>query len=206
MARAFRVGAAALICILVVGCTVAIVEDYDPVLDQGLTSYQADIAAFLAKASANAGAPEGEYANADVQEFYARSGARLQSFVDRAEALDEDGRCLPVNFVGKGIQKVVEGSAEFLDGYKALPFGEITELSAILESFGDGGDGVSAGNCTVVIVKVVKVNQELLRLIHKDENKLAPIVAQIAGATIAQGVRIAIKNEVLKKRRSGVGF
>lgn len=192
----------AVLCLglLLIGCTVRIVEDYDPILDQGLTAYQSDIAAFLARMSANADRPEGKFGHPDVKEFYARTKARLQSFVDRAEALDTEGRCLPANFVGRGIKKAVADSAGLLRS-SSLPFHEVEDVASVIKSFGGGSDEVSTGNCTVVMVKVVQANQEVLRLIHKENNALPEIVVSIAGPTIDQSARIAIKNEVLKKNR-----
>lgn len=191
-----------LFVIFLAGCTVKFVEDYDPVLDQGLTAYQSDIAAFLSKMSANASKPAGKFEAPDVQEFYARTGARLQSFVDRAEALDEEGTCLPANYVGDGIKAVVDSSADAIRN-SGLAFGEVENIAGTIKSFGDGSEAVSEGNCTVVLVKVVQANQELLRLIHEENDALPQIVSDIAGETIQQSVRLAIKNEVLKKRSDG---
>lgn len=196
-----RLLSAFLASFLVAGCAVSIVEDYDPVLDEGLSNYQADVAAFMAKMASMSGKPEGQFTDAGVQEYYARTGARLQSFVDRAEALDKDGKCLTTDFIGKGIKKVVTGSADLLETVD-LPFGQVKDVAGIINSFGDGSADVTTGNCTVVVVKVVQANQELLRKIHEENGSLPPIVTSIAGETIQQSVRIAIKNEVLKKTRA----
>lgn len=185
------------------GClTVRFVEDYDPVLDQGLTAYQAEIAAFMAKMSSTTAQPEGGFAHPEVQAFYARTGAQLQSFVDRAEALDEEGRCLPANFVGRGIEKVVKESADFVRSVD-LPFGEVEDIASTFREVGEGGGELGGGNCTVVVLKVVRANHELLRKIHESNGTLPKVVAGIAGPILDQSVRIAIKNEVLKKNRGG---
>ena len=184
------------------GClTVSFVEDYDPVLDQGLSTYQADIAAFMAKMSASVGEPAGGFDDPEVRAFYARTGAQLQSFVDRAQALDEEGTCLPANFVGLGIKKVVAESADFLRA-SDLPFGEVEDIADVIDEIGKGGDELGTGNCTVIVLKVVKANHELLRKIHESNETLAPVVTSIAGPILDQSVRIAIKNEVLKKNRT----
>lgn len=201
MRAILRTAGTLLLALGLLGCTVRFVEDYDPVLDQGLSTYQADIAAFMAKMAANANKPEGKFSDAEVQAFYARTSAQLQSFVDRAEALDEEGRCLPANFVGKGIKKVVGASAGFLRDFD-LPFTEVEDIAEEIDGFGKGGDEVSTGNCTVVVLKVVKANHELVRLIHKTNDSLPPVVKDIAGPILDQSVRIAIKNEVLKKTRA----
>lgn len=197
-----RTAGALLIALGLLGCTVKFVEDYDPVLDQGLSTYHADIAAFMAKMSANAGRTEGKFGNAEVQAFYARTGAQLQSFVDRAEALDDSGKCLPANFVGLGIKKVVGESAEFLREFGSA-VDEVEDIAEVIDEFGEEGEEVSSGNCTVIVLKVVKANHELVRKIHESNDTLAPIVVEIAGPILDQSVRIAIKNEVLKKSRAG---
>ena len=79
-------------------------------------------------------------------------------------------------------------------------------MAAETGSAGDGSEAVSVGNCTVVIVKTVQANHKLLRLIHEENGALPAIVADIAGETIDDGVRIAIKNEVLKKQRGDFGI
>ena len=190
----------ALLALVLLGCTVKFVEEYDPVLDQGLTTYQADIAAFMAEMSAKAGQPEGKFGDAKVQAFYARTGAQLQSFVDRAEALDDKGKCLPANYTGSGIKKVVRQSAKFLRT-SGLPEDEVEEVADVIDDFGSGSDEVSTGNCTVVVLKVVKANHELVRKIHENNGSLPSVVTGIAGPILDQSVRIAIKNEVLKKNR-----
>lgn len=183
------------------GCfTVRFVEDYDPVLDQGLSAYQADMAAFLARMSATAAKPEGKFGHPDVQAFYARTGAQLQSFVDRAEALDEEGKCLPANFTGRGIEKVVKESAGFLRS-SGLPFGDVESVATAITELGSGSSDIAKGNCTVVVLKVVRANHELTRKIHETNGALPKIVVGIAGPILDQSVRIAIKNEVLKKNR-----
>ena len=183
------------------GCfTVQFVEDYDPVLDQGLSNYQAEVAAFLAEMAAESGKPDGKFNDPDVQAFYARNGARLSSFVDRAEALDAEGKCLPANFVGSGIKKVVDESAGFLRS-QDMPFNVVEDIAKDIQSFGEGNDETSTGNCTVVVLKVVRANHELLKAIHAENDSLPAIVGSIAGPILDQSVRIAIRNEVVKKNR-----
>lgn len=192
---------AVVLLLAVAGCTVRFVEEYDPVLDRGLSNYQAEMAAFIARMAALSGQPEGRFDDTDVRVFYAETGARLQSFVDRAEALDDEGRCLPANMVGLGIREVVEGSAGLLREAE-LPFAEAAEIDEILDDLGGDAEGVAAGNCTVVAVKVVQANHLLLMEIHEENTWLPPVVADIAGPLIDQSARIAIKNEVLKKNRA----
>ncbi len=191
-----------LLALSLVACApVQFVEDYDPVLDQGLSRYQEDVAGFMAEMAARAGTPAGAYEDTDVQVFYARTDTQLQSFVDRAQALDDDGTCLPANFVGQGIKQVVDESTAFIQASE-FGTGQADQVTEVFDSFGDGSDTVGAGNCTVVILKVVQANHEILQLVHEDNDSLPPIVVDILGPTLDQSVRIAIKNEVLKKNRA----
>ncbi len=182
------------------GCAVKFVEDYDLVLDQGLSEYQGEMAAFMARMAALSNAPEGEYDSAEVQAFYARTSAELQTFVERAEAIDSSGRCLTADYLGRGIKTVVERSAGFIDAQE-LPLGKYTNVTEIVRSYGEGADEVAMGNCTVVILKVVQDNHGVVQELHKTNGSLPRVIVDIAGPLLDQSVRIAIRNEVAKKNR-----
>ena len=116
--------------------------------------------------------------------------------------LGEDGKCLPANYVGLGVKKVVGESADFLRAY-GPELDEVEDIADVIEDFGEEGEELSSGNCTVVVLKVVKANHELVRKIHEENDSLPSVVTNIAGPILDQSVRIAIKNEVLKKNRAG---
>lgn len=182
------------------GCAVKFVEDYDVVLDQGLSDYQGEMAAFMARMAALSGAAEGKYEAPDVQAFYARTSAELQTFVERAEAIDSSGKCVAADYLGRGIKAVVERSAGFIDAQE-LPLGKYTNVTEIVRSYGEGADEVAMGNCTVVILKVVQDNHGVVQELHKTNGSLPGVIVDIAGPLLDQSVRIAIKNEVVKKNR-----
>lgn len=187
--------------VLLGGClTVQFVEDYDPVLDEGLSVYQGEVASFIAEMGAKADVPEGAYGHADVQAFYARTGARLQGFVDRAEAVDEDGTCKPAEVGAVGLEEAVSQTADLIRS-SGLPFGDVEEAATTVAQFATGAREVTGGNCTVVILKVVRANHDILRRLHELNGTLPKIVGDIAGPTLDQSVRIALKNEVAKKNR-----
>lgn len=195
-----RLAAVGLI-VLLSGClTVQFVEDYDPVLDEGLSVYQGEIASFIAEMGAKADLPEGAYEHADVQAFYARTGARLQGFVDRAEAVDEDGTCKPAEVGTAGLEDAVSQTADLIRS-SGLPFGDVEEAATTVAQFANGTEEISGGNCTVVILKVLRANHNILRTLHETNGTLPKIVGAIAGPTLDQSVRIALKNEVAKKNR-----
>lgn len=200
MSNLLRKLAAVFVVLVLSGCAVKFVEDYDVVLDQGLSDYQGEMAAFMARMAALSSAPEGAYEDAEVQAFYARTSAELQTFVERAEAIDSSGKCITADYLGRGIKGVVERSAGFIDAQE-LPLGKYTSVTEILRSYGEGADEVSMGNCTVVILKVVQDNHGVVQELHKTNGTLPRVIVDIAGPLLDQSVRIAIKNEVLKKNR-----
>ncbi|MCW8914813.1 MAG: hypothetical protein OQK24_03050 [Magnetovibrio sp.] len=186
---------------LMAGClTVRFVEPYDAVLDEGLTSLQGNTAAFVARMGAVQSKPEGQFNSVEVQEFYARNEAIIAGFVERAKILDTDKSCLPANFVGDGIKKLADNTAELLTDLN-MPYGDVEGVAKTIQSFGDGSDEISVGNCTVVILKVVQANYSIMKTLHKKKGKLSPVFGQIVGGIVGDSIRIAIKNELTKKNR-----
>ena len=183
------------------GCAnVKFVEDYDAVLDQGLTDYQGDMAAFMARMAALSKEEAGKYGHPDVQAFYARTSAQLETFVDRAEAIDSTGKCLPSNYIGRGIKTVVTQAVDVIEG-QDLPLGKYSDLTSIVESYGEGAEEVSIGNCTVVSLKALRDNHAIVVELHETNETLPKIIVDIAGPLLDQSARIAIRNEILKKNR-----
>lgn len=193
--------AGVVLIIALAGCAnVKFVEDYDAVLDQGLTDYQGDMAAFMARMAALSKEEEGKFDHPDVQAFYARQTAQLGTFVDRAEAIDSSGKCLPANYLGKGIKAVVTKAAGLVEDWD-LPVGKYSNLTSIVESYGEGAEDVSIGNCTVVILKALKDNHAIVMELHETNETMPKIIVDIAGPLLDQSARIAIRNEILKKNR-----
>ena len=169
-------------------CQVRLVGDYDEQVANGLTSYQRDVTAFLHRMSS----AEGDEGNYDRnKEFYHRSKAQLESLITRAKAMDEGLACLPAKYVELGI-----GALEK----------KVSDARALVPAVSTGSDSSSASgtsdkdSCTVVVLTKVKDNNEILEQIHKRNGKLAPVVLDIVKPTVEQGVRIALKNELAKKR------
>ena len=195
-----RLAGVILIAVLAGCANVKFVEDYDAVLDQGLTDYQGNMAAFMARMAALSNDKEGEFDHPDVQAFYARQTAQLVTFVDRAEALDSSGKCLPANYLGKGIQAVVTRSAGVVEGLD-LPLGKYSNITGIIKSYGEGADEVSIGNCTVVMLKALQDNHAIVMELHETNGSLPKIVVDQAWPLLDQSARIAIRNEIAKKNR-----
>lgn len=189
-ASAFRVVRALIVGVVVLaltGCTVRLVGDYDENIDRGLTAYQESISAFLSKMAV----AEGDAARYRTnREFYQQAGAKLDTLVTRARA-SEDGNCLPANVIGDGIQRLVETVLK-LEGLAS----QIPESGAIFARLKEP----RSGSCTVIVLLVVKDNHDIVELIHKHNDRLAPVVVDIVRPTVEQGVRIALKNELAKKR------
>jgi len=187
--------------LLLSGClTVRFVEEYDRVLDENLTALQGDLADFVARLGVNASKPEGQYGHADVQAFYARTDIAINGFVERAEMLDEDGSCKPTEYANKGIEKTVESAYEAVAALE-IPYADAKELLEPLEDDAGNSVDLEAGNCTVVILKSLLSNFRILRYMHEDSGSLPPALSSITGAIIGDTIRIAIKNELIKKTR-----
>lgn len=174
--------------VLVLGllsCQVRLVGDYDEHVANGLTSYQRDVTAFLHRMAAAQG-DDGNYAT--NKEFYHKSKAQLESLITRARAMDDGPTCLPAKYVELGIEALKR---------------KVSEVRALVpDTTGSPENTTSsdAGSCTVVVLTAVKDNNEILERIHERNRRLSKVVLDIVGPTVEQGVRIALKNELAKKR------
>ena len=60
---------------------------------------------------------------------------------------------------------------------------------------------LKTGSCTVVILRAVRANNNILEELHRELNGLPDIVAKLALENIEDTVRVALTNELAKKRR-----
>lgn len=186
--------AARLLAVLVLGAglagcfTVKLVDDYDPAIDQGLTAYQEATLTFLARMAAAKGAAAAYDAN---KEFYFATGAKLDGLITRARATQSSDRCLTADYAGRGIETFVGKLYDLLPLTQEMP-----EAGRIFANLKEKG----SGSCTVVVLRAVRANHDLLQIIHRHNDKLASVVVDIVTPTIEQGVRIALKNELAKRR------
>lgn len=74
--------------IIVVGCSVRLISDYDEVIDKSVTELQKKTEGFLIKMENAAGTSEGEYIN--NRSFYNESKVEITAIRLRAEAIPEN--------------------------------------------------------------------------------------------------------------------
>lgn len=186
--RAFLAVLPALFLLLTTGC-VRLVEDYDEVLDKGISEYYETTDKFLLKL-ATAPLAEATYGSKQNDEFYAQTKAKLSNLLARAEAYDTKKRCEGIDAIG------------FL-GKRVRDQAQIDRISLRVEDLNQIVDNTLKANCTVQILTVLSRNHDLLEAIHKRNKILRPVVINILRPTIHQGVRIALQNEAAKKRGEG---
>lgn len=172
-----------LAAILVASCSVKLVEDYDPVIDEGITAYTDAIGAHLRKVEALS------LSYADSGDFYFEQAAKLDTLLIRARAGDDSGICDLTGGIDRQLQNV-------LDTAKSLDPGLDMSAYAIDRSQG-------TGNCTVIALRVIQANHGIIDALHR-KGKLNPVVTPIVRDSILQSARIATQNELAKKAR-GVG-
>lgn len=197
-----RALASLVIVIGLTGCPpVRFAEDYDRTIDQGLTTYYEAVSQFLSRMEqlARANDAAAQYENRDNKSWYAEQSAKLDALILRAKAQDEKGACIGSDLTGKGISLFLSKlTTTLVPLAKDVPGGDdlINQLNALQSS-----DGLTdAGSCTVVVLTGVKANHLLIELIHEKEKRLQPVVIRIMKPLVEQGVRIALKNELAKKR------
>ncbi|MHA1569793.1 MAG: hypothetical protein ACTSXZ_10005 [Alphaproteobacteria bacterium] len=167
---------------------VKLAGDYDPAIDRGLTAYQEATLTFLARMAAATGAAASYESN---KEFYFATGAKLDGLITRARVTEDTDRCLPADYAGRGIAALVGKINDLLPLTQEMP--EAGRIFANLRARG-------SGSCTVVVLRAVRANHDILQIIHRHNDKLAAVVVDIVTPTIEQGVRIALKNELAKRR------
>ncbi|MBI5408441.1 MAG: hypothetical protein HZA14_03640 [Nitrospirae bacterium] len=173
------------------GCSIKLVEDYDPLIDNGLMEYFEATDKFLNQAKSGQAAPYEE-----SRQFYLDMYSKLDSLILRAEAGAKLDKCAGSQMVNDAIDKLLS-SEKFLKG-----LGVAGDLFDDIKNEREN----PAGSCTVVMLKIVKRNHQIMETIHKKENNLVGPVIDILKPTIEQGVKMVLKIELSKKRgeREGV--
>lgn len=85
-------------------CTVRLVTPYDPVIDDGLVSFNRAFLAFMAEIREELPGPQGRYAGNTA--FYHAQQANLGTLVQRAEASDPRGSCPGTALTEQAVRKI----------------------------------------------------------------------------------------------------
>ena len=176
------------IALLLGGCSgIRLIEDYDSVIDQGLTEYYEATDQFLSQ-MASASASDSEDAHYENnREFYSEEETKLNSLIIRARAQSLSDKCVGSDAVASIMKQLL----------KLEPMGEnLPEIKTLIDDLKKD----PKGSCTVQILMVIKANHGIMEAIHKHNDKLSPTVVDILKPTVEQGVQMALKIELAKKR------
>ncbi len=176
-------------------------QQFDAVVDEGLRKYGTELELFLKKMASKATGAEGKYSSKEVQEYYVTTEKELQFLLDRAILLDQRGECFPSQKFDKEMEKLAADIDSTADAVRmmGLPYddeGGITKGNTDLKL---RNKQLSNGSCSVILLRVVLENHKLLRLIHEENDSLPEIVVEIAGDTMRQSLRLAIKGVTLSE-------
>lgn len=170
------------------GCSsVRLIEDYDPVIDQGLTQYYEAADQFLSTMSWEAAQGSSEAAYEENRDYYAEARTKLNSLILRARAQSTSERCVGSDAVATVLNRLLS-----VDALR----GQIPRIGELVDQLREE----QTGSCTVQILTVVRTNHDVMEAIHAHNDKLAPAVVDILRPTIEQGVQMALRIELAKKR------
>jgi hypothetical protein len=182
--RGVRVAAALVVAFgLMAGCTVRLVSDYDPQIDEGLSRLHTDVTAFVNRMIANAGKVAGTYdANKD---FYTVKDAEIDTLIVRAEAHKALNSCPSTELVARAVTA-------------AMPQSNAATLVS----------QIPKGDCSVVLLQLVKGGFGDLQKFHQAQGALG-IPAAAKGPLLEGGlgslIRAAIIVELAKRTGGSVG-
>lgn len=183
--RAFAFVVAATLALA--GCTsLQLVEPYDPAIEAGLDSYSKAMTTFLKKQEQDPGAPSTLFSSADSKTFYQESEATLSNAVLHAEALSNAAHCAPKFADALGLTQVI---ANITSAGQQIASDETAEFSVTLQD----------GSCTVVALKAVRANNQILEALHRKNGHLRPGVAALVRGLLEDSIRIALRIEKAKK-------
>lgn len=96
------VAAVGVVAIILGGCTVKLVSDYDEQIDSGATTILSDTTSFIKKMNNTAGSPAGDYDH--NKDFYADEHGKVVALEARANAIKVLGNC-PATSVAARVAK-----------------------------------------------------------------------------------------------------
>lgn len=192
------------LCLLVLtACaSLGVTEDYDPQIEDGLNEYHKNFVAFVTRMEQAAGTTAGSYEGEDARAFYSTSQGELANLVVRAEARNPQGQCFASSKVASGVTSALASATDYYDSNPGQSPPTQALGSFVKDSFdalSEGGSELAAGSCTVVVLKALKLNHEILRSIHERRRYLTPPASDIAEQLISGTVTMAIITEQSKQ-------
>lgn len=176
-----------------VGCAdIRLTEPYNAEIEQGINNYHKGLATFVKSMELEAGKPKGRYGSEEVRAYYAESEGLLANLVVKAEAEAPGGNCATSRLASKAVDSFLNKTADQL----AQVGGEASDVAAELRS---DTSVLQEGSCTVVVLKTLRLNHEMLEEKHREKEYLVPPLSTIYLRTMEDGIRIALINENAKK-------
>jgi hypothetical protein len=170
-----------------IACTsVRLVSDYDPVIDQGVTSFAVEINTHVKNMAELGGKPAGTYEATFAT--YNALDARLDVMISRADAASGGSSCQLQSQVYQKLSQILKSS---------LPPG----MQA-----GTEANAMSASACNTRLLELVKQQLAVLRQIHQSTDKcqnlscLRPATAKDALAIMNQSIAAVTVVETAKKQ------
>jgi len=174
--------------IVMPGCfKIQLVEKYDPAIDKGLITYYKNTDKFLTKVSKAAKENNEKATYKNNRNYYSEARTDLSALVIRAKAGATSDQCIGTD--------IVRGLLERLLKYETMKK-DFSEIGELLEKM----QRELSGSCTVQVLTMVRANHDIMEAIHKHNDKLTPAMVKILKPTIEQGIQIALKIELAKKR------
>jgi hypothetical protein len=175
------------------GCetTLPNIERYDSSIDAGISKYHKDVVKFVKDAEQN----KWPYTHPESKKFYSTAAADLSDIILRADALSTSRKCITTELVAQGFGTI---QAQMVANVAQLNDARIQNFVASLDV--TKAQELSQGSCTVVVLKALKANNDILEAIHRKLNGLPPPASTISLEIISDTVRVALVNEVSKKR------
>lgn len=191
--RAGRQLAGAFALLALVGCAdIRLTEPYNAEIEQGVNDYHKGLATFVKSMELEAGKPKGRYGSEEVRTYYSESEGLLANLVVKAEAEAPGGNCATSHLASKAVDSFVNKTAEQL----AQIGSEAADVAAEMKS---DTSVLQEGSCTVVVLKTLRLNHEILESLHRENEYLVPPLSTIALRNMEDGIRIALINENAKK-------
>ncbi|MFS2008309.1 hypothetical protein ACCD06_00320 [Azospirillum sp. CT11-132] len=177
--------------ILISGCSVHLVSDYDEQIDHGLTQFNTDLTAFTNRMIAAANTPAGTYSS--NKDFYVTQDAKLATLVVRAEAHKVLNSCPSVQLVKQAVIKAMPP----LPKPSPIPLPDPQQVIA----------QIGENDCSVVLLNLIRQGFDQLKVFHEaQQGKGIPADAHdpILVGGIGSLVRSGIMIEIAKKSGGSV--
>jgi hypothetical protein len=181
--------------IFLAACTLPFVDRYDADLEAGVNKYQKDVTKFVK--DAELGGKSRRFGSTEAKAFYSTASADLSNAIIRAQAISTSGTC-PTTQAVNGMLEAIANDMDRAIGAYRIRDSKIHKTLQDIRNLLNTSEFAS-GSCTVVVMRALKANQDILELIHKTEGDLRPPASTLALQIIDDTARIAVATAVANK-------